>query len=85
MRIYRTNKFKKQYKKLPVEIKNLFQKQMVLFFKNSGHNSLGIKKVQGVLGIWEMRISKSYRLTFQKQDEVYMLRNIGTHDVLNKP
>lgn len=85
MRIYRTNRFKKQYKKLPAEIKNLFQKQILLFFKNSKHNSLGIKKMQGTFGVWEMRISKSYRLTFQKKDEAFILRNIGTHDILRKP
>lgn len=84
MQIYRTNKFKKQHKKLPTEIKNLFQKQLVLFFENSTHNSLGIKKMQGTFDVWEMRITKSHRLTFQKKDEVFILRNIGTHDILRK-
>ena len=85
MRIYRTNKFKKQYKKLPAEIKNLFQKQLLLFFKNPAHNSLRIKKMQGTWNIWEMRIAKSYRLTFQKKSEAITLRNIGTHDILERP
>ena len=85
MRIYRTSKFKKQYKKLPAEIKNLFQKQLLLFFENSSHNSLGIKKMQGTFDVWEMKITKSYRLTFQKQDEAFIFRNIGTHDILKKP
>ena len=55
---------------------------MLLFFENSRHNSLGVKKMQGTWGIWEMRISKSYRLTFQKKGEAVILRNVGTHDIL---
>jgi hypothetical protein len=35
--------------------------------------------------IWEARITKGYCITFQIKNETYILRNIGTHDALDKP
>jgi hypothetical protein len=35
--------------------------------------------------IWEGRISRSYRFTFQITEDAYVLRAIGTHDILSKP
>ena len=35
--------------------------------------------------IWEARVTKGYRLTFEIVDDVYLLRRVGTHDILKKP
>lgn len=39
----------------------------------------------GTPHVWEMRVTKSYRITFQIAGEVYCLRRIGTHDILQSP
>ena len=85
MKFYRTERFKKQYKKLPQPIKKATQKQLGLLLSNPDHPSLNIKKMKDPRNIWEGRITKSYRFTFQIEDDCYILRNIGTHDILNKP
>ena len=85
MKFYLTERFKKQYKKLPQPIKKTTQKQLGLLLSNPDHPSLNIKKMQDPRNIWEGRITKSYRFTFQIEDDAYLLRNIGTHDILNKP
>jgi len=80
-----TAKFKKQYKKLPQPMKKTVKKQLGLLLADSDQPSLNIKKMQDPREIWEGRISRSYRFTFQKTEDTYVLRAIGTHDVLNKP
>lgn len=85
MELFYTAKFKKQYKKLPQPIKKAAKKQLGLLLSNPYHPSLNIKKMQDPREIWEGRISRSYRVTFQKTENAYILRAIGTHDILNKP
>jgi len=85
MKIYRTERFKKQYKKLPQYIKKATKKQLGFLLSDSGHPSLNIKKMKDPRNIWEGRITQSYRFTFQTKEDTYILRNIGTHDILEKP
>lgn len=35
--------------------------------------------------IWEGRVTGGYRFTFQIEGDVYILRKVGTHDILKKP
>ncbi|MBU4299479.1 hypothetical protein KJ636_05570 [Patescibacteria group bacterium] len=54
--------------------------------KSSPHPSLRTKKVQGSKDIWEGRITKDIRFTFQMSGDTYIFRRIGKHDeVLRKP
>jgi len=46
MKIYRTERFKKQYKKLPQYIKKATKKQLGFLLSDSGHPSLNIKKMK---------------------------------------
>jgi mRNA-degrading endonuclease RelE of RelBE toxin-antitoxin system len=85
MEFFYTAKFKKQYKKLPQQIKKTAKKQLSYLLSNPEHPSLNIKKMQDPREIWEGRISRSYRFTFQKTEDNYILRAIGTHDILDKP
>ncbi len=52
--------------------------------ENPYHPSLHIKKVQGTKGIWEGRIDRQYRFTFQfvKENDqtIIVFRNIDNHD-----
>ncbi len=84
-RIRRTVQFKKCYKKLPQHIQETTLKQLGLLLSNPDHPSLNIKKMNDPRNIWEGRITKSYRFTFQIEDDVYTLRKVGTHDMLRNP
>ena len=54
-------------------------------FEKLRHPSLRLKKIKGHPTIWEGRITESYRFTFQIAGEIYLLRRIGTHDILKTP
>lgn len=85
MQILTTKSFDEDYLALPDHIKQLSNKKLHIFIKNPRHPSLGIKKMGGSGGIWEGRITKSYRFTFQTERDVCILRRIGTHDILRTP
>jgi len=85
MRIQTTRPFDRDYDDLPEPIKEQTDKQLSLFLDNPHHPSIRIKKIKGYPKIWEGRITKNYRFTFQIEGEIYILRRIGTHNILNTP
>jgi len=85
MQFFRALKFKKQYKKLPQQIKETTQKQLDLLLLNPKRPSLNLKKMRGTVDIWECRVTDSYRFTFQVAQDYYILRKIGTHNILKNP
>jgi mRNA interferase RelE/StbE len=79
--IRRSNAFLRDYQKLPTEVRDRVDKQLHLLFENFRHPSLRLKKLVGT-DIFEIRITKGYRLTFRFDKEIVELRRVGTHDIL---
>ena len=85
MQLFRTERFKKDFQRLPTEIQERTGKALKLFVSNSRHPSLHVKKMEGAPDIWELRVSDNYRVTFQFVQEGVLLRRLGTHNVLRQP
>ena len=85
MKLSFTKNFIREYGKLPKQIQRLAEKQLETLLSNPQHPSLGMKKMQDPRRIWECRVTDSYRFTFQLESDVYILRKIGTHDMLRNP
>ena len=85
MKLARTARFAHDFRSLPPDIQRRAAKQFQLLLDNPRHPSLRIKKMEGSQDIWEGRITKAYRFTFQVQGDTYLLRRIGTHDILVAP
>jgi len=85
MKLLFTKNFVREYRKLPQQIQKATDKQLELFLSNPQHPSLSIKKMQDPRNIWEGRVTESYRFTFQIEEGTYILRKVGTHDLLKKP
>lgn len=85
MHIEATPTFIRLYKKLPEELKENTKKAIEFLQSNPAHPSLCHKKMAGQEDIYEIRISKSYRLTYQKIGDTAYLRKVGTHDLLRNP
>ena len=77
-----SNRFKKQYKSLPLEIRQAFNEKLPLFLIDMLHPSLRVKKIQGVENRWEGSVTMKYRFTFHFDDDTVVFRTIGTHDIL---
>jgi len=75
-----SDKFKKQYKKLPSKIQRQFSKQIKLLQVNYRYPSLRTRKMGGY-SIFEARIDIHYRFTFEISGKFINLLSIGPHDV----
>ena len=85
MHIEATHTFLSLYRNLPEDIKQRMKNALTLLESNPAHPSLGHKKIAGQEDIFEVRISKNYRLTYQKVGDAAYLRKGGTHDLLRHP
>lgn len=85
MRLLFTKNFVRNYRKLPQEIQKAVDKQLELLLANAQHASLAIKKMNDPRNIWEARVTLTHRLTFQIEGDIYILRKVGSHDILKKP
>lgn len=85
-KIKATKSFYKDLDELPKQLQEKVFSKLKLLQKNTDHPSLRVKKIKGTDYIWEMSINMQYRITFQwKDDNVVILRRVGTHDILQNP
>jgi mRNA-degrading endonuclease RelE of RelBE toxin-antitoxin system len=86
MKITRTARFKKAWEGLDEEEKALTRKALKNLATDLCYPALRAKKMQGTGHIWEARVSRSLRVTFEVQRHTLILRNIGRHDeTLERP
>lgn len=80
-----TRSFEKDYRGLPTTIQKLVDKKLLLFITNPHYPSLRVKKMEGFDDIWEARVSRDCRFTFQPLEDIWLIRRVGPHDILKKP
>lgn len=80
MKFVRTTRFKEAYRRLTKEEQDLVKKALTNMGKDLRYPGLRVKKIQGTWDIWEARASRSLRMTFQLEDDLIILRNVGAHD-----
>jgi len=86
MKIVRTDSFKRDYGKLPEIVKRQADKTLQFLVANLSHPSLRAKKIKSRENIWEARVSRGYRLSFEIKGETSILRRIGKHEeILRRP
>jgi mRNA interferase RelE/StbE len=86
VKITRTARFKRAWQELTEEEKELGRKALRNLATDLHHPALRVKKMQGVEHIWEARVSRSLRMTFQIEGDTIILRNMGRHnETLERP
>jgi len=86
VKIRRSKHFKKSYQKLSPVLQKRVDKALMLLAMNVRHPSLRVKKIQGTDDIYELRVTRSYRISFEIEDDGYFLRRVGKHDdLLRRP
>lgn len=80
MRLARTDRFKRAYQELKSEEQLLEDKALRFLAADLRHPSLRVKRVKGTQAIWEARVSRSVRMTFEMHGDLIVLRNVGKHD-----
>lgn len=84
MRLTRSDSFKRSYKKLSRSIQQKTDRILIFLSKDLMHPSIRAKKIQGARDIWEGRIDKFHRFTFQIEGNEILLRSIGEHDITKR-
>ncbi len=73
-------KWKKQYRELPLEVRQIAKKQYKLFKENPYHSSLHFKRVHSNKPIFSARITLNYRTIGILNDNIIIWFWIGSHD-----
>lgn len=74
--------FKRDRKKLPLEVQEPLDKALKFLLLDPHYPSLQSRKLPGT-DLWYARITKAYRFTFQIDGQTITLRRAGTHDILS--
>lgn len=84
MRIARTKRFKKQFKKLPPPIQDQFIQRLQLLVSDPAAPVLRVHPLKGrYVGYWSMNINGDIRALYRKEgEEIILLAFIGTHSQL---
>jgi mRNA-degrading endonuclease RelE of RelBE toxin-antitoxin system len=85
MKLSFTHSFIRDYQALPKHLQKMVDDKLALLISNPRHPSLRLKKMQDPRNIWEGRITKGYRITFHWQEDLFILRRLGSHDILKTP
>jgi len=84
MEILYTSKFAREYKKLPGDIKDIAEKQEIIFRKNPFNPKLKTHKLKGRLnGFLSFSIGHRYRIIFEfaKDRKIIYFHSAGDHDI----
>ena len=79
MRARRTRRFDRDLADAPPATQRAFEKQLALLLANARHPSLQAKKYDGARGIWQARITLSWRFYFMIDGDIYTLQTIRSH------
>jgi addiction module RelE/StbE family toxin len=75
--------FKKQFKKLPVKVREQFRERANLFVENRFDSRLNNHSVEKAYpGCRSINISGDYRAIFKQQEDIVTFLKIGTHSEL---
>jgi mRNA-degrading endonuclease RelE of RelBE toxin-antitoxin system len=77
-------RFREAYLELAPSIQRKVDKALGLLDTNPRHPGLQTKPVQGAPGIYEARVDRRYRLTYERRGDTFILRNVGPHDAALK-
>jgi mRNA interferase RelE/StbE len=80
----RTERFRRAYRRLQERDRERVKKALAQLLADRTHPGLRVKRVQGTERIWEMRAGRDLRITFEIEEETYVLRNVGHHDAALK-
>ena len=84
MKLVRTNRFKREFKKLPSHVREQAIRKLELLAVNPRHPSLRVKKIRGEVrgyrDVFEGSITMDYRFLFRVEEGSYTLLTCGTHD-----
>lgn len=84
MKIRRTDRFKKDYQKLPLDIQQRVDEKLRFLLRDPRHPSLRVHKLRGVKGLGEFSVTMNHRVIFEIEGEYYVLLGVGPHRIVDR-
>ncbi|MBX3083943.1 MAG: hypothetical protein KF716_20070 [Anaerolineae bacterium] len=86
MTIQYSNPSIQDYKAIPDPIRKKFKRKLSLLASHGiTYPGLNAQKMVNEHNIWEARIDIHYRFTFEMDNDIIVVRRIGTHEIYRKP
>jgi hypothetical protein len=80
MPIELTERFIKQYVRLPKTIQQKVDKTLALLYADFRHPGLRSHPVASAPGVIEAYVDRKYRMTFERHGDTFIMRNVDNHD-----
>lgn len=80
MPIELTERFVRQYARLPKTIRRKVGKALVLLDADFRHPGLRSHPVESAPDIFEAYVNRKYRMTFERRGDTFVMRNVDNHD-----
>jgi len=80
LRLTLTERFRKSALELDPETREKLKKQLGLLASDPRHPSLRVKKIKGTGSVFEARVDRVHRFTFEFGEREIVLRVVGPHD-----
>jgi len=75
-----TETLREDYRLLPKTVKKKFDKQLRFLAQNPRHPSLKIPRIKDH---WEFYVDRKYRCIFQKKKNLFILKHVGSHKIVD--
>ena len=75
-----TERFVKQYLRLPNTIQQKVDKSLTLLDADFRHRGLRSHPVESAPGVFEAYVDRRYRMTFERHGNTFTMRNVDNHD-----
>lgn len=75
-----TERFVRQYERLPETIQKKVDKALFLLESDFRHHGLRSHPLEGVKGVFEAYVDAKYRMTFERHGGIFIMRNVDNHD-----
>jgi len=80
MPILISERFAKAYAKLPQLIQKKVDKALRLLEKDFRHPGLQARRIEGTHGIYEGRVDRRHRMTYEREGDRLIMRSVGERD-----
>jgi mRNA-degrading endonuclease YafQ of YafQ-DinJ toxin-antitoxin module len=78
-----STRFIREFKKLPIETQHRVEKILALIDASREHPSPHLKRLRGLPGYWEARITSDVRVILIIEGDLYKVAAVGKHDILD--
>jgi 5S rRNA maturation endonuclease (ribonuclease M5) len=75
-----TERFVRQYTRLPKKIRRKVDKALILLDTDFRHPGLRSHPIESVPHIFEAYVDRKYRMTFERRGDTFIMRNVDNHD-----